>query len=97
MTNTNFYNQKKAMWIKVAFILDQYGGSSKELTKKAIVGIFTEIFPKQTPTQTGLHSRLQKKINEGIFEVHQGIRLVDQSVLIEHQQIIQKWVDRING
>lgn len=97
MTNTNFYNRKKAMWIKVAFILDRYGGESKELSKRAIVGIFADIFPKQTPTQTGLHSRIQKKINEGVFAIDQGIKLIDQSVLIEHEEIIQRWVNRIEN
>jgi hypothetical protein len=99
---TNYYTNKKNLWVKVAFILDRCGGENKELCNSAIIENFSSFFPKQTPESNSLTNRIKMQVKEGIFEVvkfsskNKGIRLIDFTVLDEHYAIMEKWEnDRI--
>lgn len=93
----NFYTSKKGLWVKVAFILDRFGGDEKELSKASIIDIMSSLFPKQTPSTTSLPSRIRKQINSRIFEEKayttkkKTIRLIDETVLDEHSAIMERW------
>lgn len=95
------YNSKKSYFIKVAFILDRFGGAKKELSKGAIINISSNLFPKHTPCSTALHPRLRKAIKEEIFEEHlitqkkKTIQLIDQTILEDHKKIMERWNKRI--
>lgn len=98
---SQIYNSKKSYFIKVAFILDRFGGDNKELSKNAIISISSNLFPKHTPCSTALHPRLRKAIKEKIFKEHlitqkkKTIQLVDRSILQDHQKIMERWSKRI--
>jgi ATP-dependent phosphoenolpyruvate carboxykinase len=95
------YNSKKSYFIKVAFILDRFGGDDKELSKNSIITISSRLFPKHTPCSTALHPRLRKGIKENIFKENlitkkkKTIQLIDLSILEEHSMIISRWEKRI--
>jgi ATP-dependent phosphoenolpyruvate carboxykinase len=95
------YNSKKSYFIKVAFILDRYGGDNKELSKNSIINISSRLFPKHTPCSTALHPRLRKGIKENIFQENlitkkkKTIQLIDSNILDEHSTIMDRWEKRI--
>ena len=91
------YSSKKALWVKVAFILDRFGGEEKELSKSCIVDIMGSLFPKQSVCTTGLASRIRLQIKSQIFnEVaystkNKTIRLKDHSIIQEHSSVMERW------
>ena len=95
------YTTKKSLWVKVAFILDRYGGNEKELSPAGIVDLLGTHFTKASPCTTSLTPRLRPQIREQIFEQvnyntkTKTIKLIDHSVLDEHSSIMQRWESRI--
>jgi hypothetical protein len=91
------YSSKKAIWVKVAFILDRFGGQEKELSKSCIVDIMGSLFPKQSVCTTGLGSRIRLQIKSQIFDEVQyttknkTIRLKDHSIIEEHSSVMERW------
>ena len=91
------YSSKKALWVKVAFILDRFGGEEKELSKSCIVDIMGSLFPKQSVCTTGLGSRIRLQIKSQIFDEvayttkNKTIRLKDHSIIEEHSSVMERW------
>jgi hypothetical protein len=98
---SQIYNSKKNYWIKVVFILDRFGGSERELCKRSIIDISSNLWPKQTPCTTGFTSRINPQIRANIFEEvcyttkKKSIKLIDLNLVNEHQKIMIRWDKRI--
>lgn len=98
---SQIYNSKKSYFIKVAFILDRFGGLEKELSKHSIIDISSNLWPKQTPCTTGFTSRINPQIKSNIFEeIHysqkkKSIKLLNHDLLNEHKKIMIRWDKRI--
>jgi hypothetical protein len=98
---SNYYNSKKQFWVKVAFVLDRYGGDDKELSKATIVSLCSNLFPKQTPCTTGLPFMIKRQINQDIFQEicytqkKKTIKLINENVLDEHNKIMNRWDQKI--
>lgn len=94
---SNYYNQKTQLWIKVAFVLDRYGGDERELSSSAITSICSNLFPYSTPCSTAIVHRIKKQIRGEIFEEikytqkRKSIKLIDLNVIEEHKDIMDRW------
>ena len=99
---TMCYTNKKMIWIKVAFILIEYGGEERELSKSTIIDKLSTIFPKQSLCSNALTPRIRPKVFDGVFQFVsytskiKGVKLIDQTVEIEHKSVMDKWRTKIN-
>lgn len=97
----NCYTSKKMVWVKVAFILIEYGGEEMELSKSTIVDRLASLFPKQSLCSNALTARTKPQVKQGIFEfVHyttkiKGIKLIDRSILLNHSRVMETWRQKI--
>lgn len=95
------YTSKKMVWVKVAFILIEYGGEEMELSKSTIIDRLGSLFPKQSLCSNALTPRIKPQVNQGIFEFVnyttkiKGIKLIDQTIILDHSAVMQTWRQKI--
>ena len=95
------YTSKKMVWVKVAFILIEYGGEEMELSKSTIVDRLGSLFPKQSLCANALTPRIKPQVNAGIFEFIsysskiKGVKLLDRTIEIDHGSVMETWRQKI--
>lgn len=99
---THCYTSKRMVWVKVAFILIEFGGDEMELSKQCVVDRLGSLFPKQSLCSNSLTPRIKLQVKEGIFEIIdyttklKAIKLLDRTIAEDHFRVMDKWRQKIN-
>jgi len=89
------------VWVKVAFILIEYGGEEMELSKSTIIDRLGSLFPKQSLCSNALTPRIKPQVSQGIFEFVnystkiKGVRLIDRAIVLDHSSVMETWRQKI--